>query len=67
MDLVVTIHANCCVGLQNKIQDLSLVLDDWNMYRSQNTTSEGQEKPKKSKASWQAPKACLNSIWPNGQ
>ncbi|KAI3962177.1 hypothetical protein MKW98_005808 [Papaver atlanticum] len=29
MNQVCTMHANCCFGLQPKIHDLSLLLDDW--------------------------------------
>lgn len=31
---VCTMHANCCVGLDNKIHDLKIMLDDWRKYSS---------------------------------
>lgn len=31
---IVTMHANCCVGLQNKLFDLKNVLEDWKTYRA---------------------------------
>ncbi|KAI4329770.1 hypothetical protein MLD38_028118 [Melastoma candidum] len=46
-----TMHANCCVGLENKINDLSILLDDWRKYTSlppNETTS----------ASWTVPQDC---------
>ncbi|KAK6137170.1 hypothetical protein DH2020_029095 [Rehmannia glutinosa] len=29
MDLAITMHANCCIGLENKIHDIKIVIDDW--------------------------------------
>ncbi|KAL0737157.1 hypothetical protein Bca4012_013367 [Brassica carinata] len=51
MNLVCTMHGNCCLGLEKKIHDLNLILDDWRKYMSlskhvQNTT-------------WSAPLRCL--------
>jgi len=34
INLVCTMHANCCVGLEKKLHDLNLVLDDWRNYLS---------------------------------
>ncbi|CAH9108626.1 unnamed protein product [Cuscuta epithymum] len=34
LNLVITVHANCCVGLEKKIRDLGLVLDVWREYIS---------------------------------
>lgn len=36
LDRVCTVHANCCVGLDNKINDLSIVLEDWKKYKANN-------------------------------
>ncbi|XP_062110999.1 uncharacterized protein At4g15970-like [Humulus lupulus] len=41
LDVVCTMHANCCVGLRNKINDLTMLLDDWRRYI--NTTSQQQQ------------------------
>ena len=51
INLVCTMHGNCCLGLEKKIHDLNLILDDWRKYMSlskhvQNTT-------------WSAPLRCL--------
>ncbi|CAA7014822.1 unnamed protein product [Microthlaspi erraticum] len=51
INLVCTMHANCCIGLEKKLHDLNLVLDDWRKYLSlsedvQNTT-------------WSVPMKCL--------
>ncbi|KAL0330083.1 UNVERIFIED_CONTAM: hypothetical protein Sradi_4995000 [Sesamum radiatum] len=32
LNLVITMHANCCAGLDNKINDLTILLDDWQEY-----------------------------------
>ncbi|KAL0446684.1 UNVERIFIED_CONTAM: hypothetical protein Slati_1796300 [Sesamum latifolium] len=32
LDLVVTMHANCCLGLENKIHDIKMVIEDWKRY-----------------------------------
>ncbi|KAL0312283.1 UNVERIFIED_CONTAM: hypothetical protein Sradi_5627600 [Sesamum radiatum] len=32
LNLVTTMHANCCAGLDNKINDLTILLDDWQEY-----------------------------------
>ncbi|EPS59587.1 hypothetical protein M569_15217, partial [Genlisea aurea] len=32
LNLVLTMHANCCVGLENKIHDLKILLQDWRSY-----------------------------------
>lgn len=34
INLVCTMHANCCIGLEKKLYDLNLVLDDWRKYLS---------------------------------
>ncbi|KAK6925416.1 Nucleotide-diphospho-sugar transferase [Dillenia turbinata] len=31
-NLVCTMHANCCLGLDNKVKDVSSMLDDWRAY-----------------------------------
>ncbi|MED6195634.1 hypothetical protein PIB30_039787 [Stylosanthes scabra] len=32
LNKICTMHANCCVGLNNKINDLSIFLEDWSKY-----------------------------------
>ncbi|GER39801.1 nucleotide-diphospho-sugar transferase family protein, partial [Striga asiatica] len=34
LNLVCTMHANCCAGLDSKIQDLRILLDEWRNYSS---------------------------------
>ncbi|KAJ1286851.1 hypothetical protein BS78_03G383800 [Paspalum vaginatum] len=34
LDRVCTVHANCCMGLENKVRDLSNVAADWKNYTS---------------------------------
>ncbi|XP_077229400.1 uncharacterized protein At4g15970-like [Tasmannia lanceolata] len=52
---VCTLHANCCVGIESKLHDLRLVLDDW-----RNFTSLPTEEKKLRKYSWRAPRMCKN-------
>ncbi|CAA0814935.1 Nucleotide-diphospho-sugar transferase family protein [Striga hermonthica] len=34
LDLVVTMHANCCIGIGNKIHDINMTINDWKKYAS---------------------------------
>ncbi|VFQ60412.1 unnamed protein product [Cuscuta campestris] len=56
LDLVVTVHANCCVGLENKIHDLGLVLDVWKEY----TSMSHAEREAPGLVSWGLPQLCGN-------
>lgn len=50
LDLVRTMHANCCCGLSNKVYDLNLLLQDWTMYSLEKANGDSpQPKP------WRAP------------
>uniref|UniRef100_A0ACD5UUB2 Uncharacterized protein n=1 Tax=Avena sativa TaxID=4498 RepID=A0ACD5UUB2_AVESA len=49
---IVTMHANCCVGLGKKMRDLRGVLDDWRNY----TMLPSWEKHR---AKWTVPGACI--------
>ncbi|MCO5597497.1 hypothetical protein L7F22_051575 [Adiantum nelumboides] len=53
LEKVVTMHANCCFGLQSKLDDLRRILADWNRYQLSTNKSEEMR--------WSAPKACLES------
>ncbi|KAL8521563.1 hypothetical protein ACS0TY_011911 [Phlomoides rotata] len=53
LDQVITMHANCCVGLKNKIHDLKMVIDDWKLYMSLPTGDQ-----RNSKRSWTVPRTC---------
>ncbi|XP_073135637.1 uncharacterized protein At4g15970-like [Henckelia pumila] len=50
LDLVCTMHANCCVGLGKKIHDLRMVIDDWRRYMAR--------RDKSVRTSWSAPWKC---------
>ncbi|KAK4490876.1 hypothetical protein RD792_001591 [Penstemon davidsonii] len=52
-DLVYTMHANCCAGLDNKIHDLKILLEDWKKYISF-TENEKISHP----ISWSVPQSC---------
>ncbi|XP_047319550.1 uncharacterized protein At4g15970-like [Impatiens glandulifera] len=53
---VCTMHANCCFGLDNKVHDLKILLDDWRNYllRSHDLDDPSSSEP----PSWNAPKNC---------
>lgn len=61
---VCTMHANCCVGLDNKVHDLVILLEDWRKYMHSfvnRTTTLGP-------VSWTVPQSCkyeifLTSFW----
>nr|GMD08519.1 putative nucleotide-diphospho-sugar transferase, nucleotide-diphospho-sugar transferase [Ipomoea batatas] len=55
VDAVITVHANCCVGLENKIHDLRLVLDVWKEYLSMSDEERSLEN-----LSWGLPQLCGN-------
>ncbi|CAI9755554.1 unnamed protein product [Fraxinus pennsylvanica] len=54
LNLVCTMHANCCIGLDNKIHDLKMVIDDWKNY----TSSPDHEKFTKV-ITWTVPRRCF--------
>ncbi|VAI40234.1 unnamed protein product [Triticum turgidum subsp. durum] len=51
---IVTMHANCCVGIGNKIRDLKGVLGDWRNY----TRMPPWERHR---AKWTVPGACIRA------
>lgn len=54
LDLVITMHANCCIGMENKIHDIKMVIDDWKKYMS---LPSGAERNLSSR-SWTVPRIC---------
>lgn len=56
LEKVVTMHANCCYGLQNKLDDLRQILADWKRFQSMTSSRRRLEN-----LIWSAPKACLGS------
>ncbi|WVZ62733.1 hypothetical protein U9M48_012443 [Paspalum notatum var. saurae] len=51
---VATMHANCCVGLDNKLFDLKNVLRDWKEYRARLAAGNAQG------FSWRVPGRCIH-------
>ncbi|TVU39628.1 hypothetical protein EJB05_13055, partial [Eragrostis curvula] len=51
---VATMHANCCVGLHNKLFDLKNVLQDWKTYRARAAAGNAQG------FSWRVPGRCIH-------
>ncbi|KAM6562894.1 hypothetical protein CsatB_022892 [Cannabis sativa] len=65
LDLVCTMHANCCVGLHNKINDLTILLDqDWKTYMQQHEqpTLNSSTNSTTTHASWTVPQNCSTSF-----
>ncbi|EYU37475.1 hypothetical protein ABFS82_01G049200 [Erythranthe guttata] len=53
LDSVCTMHANCCAGLDNKIHDIKILLDDWRYYLSLPEDVRKNRPP-----SWSVPQSC---------
>ncbi|KAJ4834561.1 hypothetical protein Tsubulata_023723 [Turnera subulata] len=53
---VCTMHANCCFGMDNKVHDLKLVLEDWEKFKSLSPSDKALASP-----SWRAPQNCSTS------
>uniref|UniRef100_A0A7N0TGC6 Glycosyltransferase n=1 Tax=Kalanchoe fedtschenkoi TaxID=63787 RepID=A0A7N0TGC6_KALFE len=53
LNLVCTMHVNCCVGLDSKINDLRVMLEDWKRYMSLSL-----EDKKLSYSTWRVPQNC---------
>ncbi|PWA88631.1 nucleotide-diphospho-sugar transferase, nucleotide-diphospho-sugar transferase [Artemisia annua] len=58
LNKVCTMHANCCVGLENKVHDLEIMLGDWRKY----TKSVANQMAYRSKGSWTVPQLCRGSF-----
>ncbi|EPS73387.1 hypothetical protein M569_01369, partial [Genlisea aurea] len=55
LDVVVTVHANCCVGQRKKLHDMKMVMEDWNKY----SDSVKRRGPRRRKTrSWTGPREC---------
>ncbi|KNA05902.1 hypothetical protein SOVF_186040 isoform A [Spinacia oleracea] len=52
LNKVCTMHANCCIGLDNKIADLKTTLEVWKTYLSSNHTTTRQP------LNWTVPNKC---------
>ena len=63
MNKVVTMHSNCCIGLQTKLYDLHLALDDWKSYRNASQAAiKGNITDLPWEARWRAPLKCIVSL-----
>ncbi|GLJ11671.1 hypothetical protein SUGI_0174220 [Cryptomeria japonica] len=60
LDDVRTMHANCCKGLKAKLIDLRQALDDWMVYRNQNSSSLNSTSLA-NVGQWKPPYACRRS------
>ncbi|GLT34673.1 hypothetical protein SLA2020_091760 [Shorea laevis] len=61
LNLVCTMHANCCVGLDNKVNDLRVMLQDWRAFISLPLDLKNE-----SIISWSVPQKCsLDSLHHN--
>ncbi|KAJ9537121.1 hypothetical protein OSB04_029854 [Centaurea solstitialis] len=59
LNKVCTMHANCCVGLDNKVHDLGIMLGDWRKYKR---SLVNQRTTHKSAVSWTVPQLCRGSF-----
>jgi hypothetical protein len=53
LNKVCTMHANCCIGLQSKIHDLRIMMEDWSNYMSMPPSLKQFRA-----ASWRVPQNC---------
>lgn len=53
---VCTMHANCCTGLQRKLMDLRLVMEDWRRFKLLTPQMKYHQR-----IYWRAPRQCLVS------
>ncbi|KAK1417827.1 hypothetical protein QVD17_26961 [Tagetes erecta] len=59
LNKVCTMHANCCVGLENKVNDLGIMLRDWRKYKE---SFANQTLASGSTGSWTVPQLCRGSF-----
>ncbi|XP_078444432.1 uncharacterized protein At4g15970-like [Wolffia australiana] len=52
-NLVCTMHANCCIGLEHKLNDIRIIMEDWRMYRVLKGMVNNTHKSK-----WRVPQMC---------
>lgn len=53
LNRVLTMHANCCIGMNNKLHDLRIMLEDWKHYMSMPPYLKAS-----SNSSWRVPQNC---------
>ncbi|XP_042491277.1 uncharacterized protein At4g15970-like [Macadamia integrifolia] len=57
LNQVCTMHANCCAGLDRKVHDLKVMLEDWRTYVSQPTAVK-----RSNSLSWRVPQLCWETF-----
>ncbi|XP_051200258.1 uncharacterized protein At4g15970-like [Lolium perenne] len=57
IDTVCTMHANCCIGLENKVHDLKNMVNDWKNYMNLTLLER-----RTSKNGWKVPAHCATSM-----
>ncbi|XP_062217528.1 uncharacterized protein At4g15970-like [Phragmites australis] len=57
LNKVCTMHANCCIGLRNKIHDLRIMMEDWRNYMSMPPSLK-----RFGALSWRVPQNCSLSL-----
>ncbi|KAI3931120.1 hypothetical protein MKX01_029310 [Papaver californicum] len=61
LNQVCTMHANCCLGLDNKVHDLKIMLEDWRKFLSLPPTVK-----RTTQSGWRVPQNCsLQSVHTN--
>ncbi|KAL6877624.1 hypothetical protein ACP4OV_012839 [Aristida adscensionis] len=60
MEGVFTMHANCCVGLENKVHDLRNVIADWKNYTGLMSSASAEKNRQKPR--WTFPAKCKESM-----
>lgn len=54
LNQVCTMHANCCIGLENKIHDLKMLIEDWRNYMAMPNEQRVLDPP----PTWTVPRIC---------
>ncbi|KAK9942379.1 hypothetical protein M0R45_008048 [Rubus argutus] len=69
-NLVCTMHANCCVGLDNKVNDLKILLQNWRNYMAlpppSSTSPNSNTTTPRTMPSWTVPQNCSTSFQRRG-
>ncbi|OVA17515.1 Nucleotide-diphospho-sugar transferase [Macleaya cordata] len=58
LNKVTTMHANCCAGIEKKIHDLRLVLEDWKNFTALSTEEKRLRGTSSEPSPWRAPDKC---------
>ncbi|XP_028792484.1 uncharacterized protein At4g15970-like isoform X1 [Neltuma alba] len=61
LDQVCTMHANCCIGLENKINDLKILLEDWKKYMAL-PPQDDRNSTTSPLPHWTVPQSCRTSF-----